>query len=52
MVTFQAYSRLMRDIVKRAKSSMIEIAGSHTVFASQPENVADLVEEAVKPSEH
>ncbi|MBB3355943.1 alpha/beta hydrolase [Rhizobium lentis] len=37
---------LERDMAKRAGSDMTEIKGSHAVFASQPEKVADVIENA------
>ncbi len=37
---------LERDMAKRAGSQIIEIEASHAVFASQPEKVADVIDEA------
>ncbi|MDK4736523.1 alpha/beta hydrolase [Rhizobium sp. CNPSo 3490] len=37
---------LERDMAKRAGSDITEIKGSHAVFASQPEKVADVIENA------
>lgn len=39
---------LERDMAKRAASNVIEIRGSHAVFASQPEKVADVIEKAAR----
>jgi pimeloyl-ACP methyl ester carboxylesterase len=40
---------LMRTMAKRAGSTTVEIDGSHAVFMSQPQAVADLIEKAAKP---
>ncbi|WP_210529512.1 alpha/beta fold hydrolase [Rubellimicrobium arenae] len=37
---------LMRTMAERAGSTVVEVAASHAVFASQPEAVAHLIEEA------
>lgn len=39
---------LERDMAKRAGSQVIEIEASHAVFASQPEKVADVIDEAAR----
>ncbi len=39
---------LERDMAKRANSQVTEVKGSHAVFASQPELVADFIESAAK----
>jgi pimeloyl-ACP methyl ester carboxylesterase len=39
---------LERSMAKRAGSETIEVAGSHAVYASQPEEVARLIERAAK----
>lgn len=41
---------LERDMAKRAGSAVTEIAGSHAVFASKPEEVADVITEAARRS--
>ena len=38
---------LMREMALRANSSVVEVAGSHAIFASQPDSVANLVETAI-----
>lgn len=37
---------LQRDLAKRANSKVTEVKGSHAVFASQPEKVAEVIEDA------
>lgn len=39
---------LERDMAQRAGSDVTEIKGSHAIFASQPEKVADVIEKAAK----
>lgn len=39
---------LERDMAQRAGSDVTEIKGSHAVFASQPQKVADVIEKAAK----
>lgn len=39
---------LERNMAKRAGSQVIEIEASHAVFASQPEKVADVIDEAAR----
>ncbi|MBP1847506.1 pimeloyl-ACP methyl ester carboxylesterase [Rhizobium petrolearium] len=39
---------LERDMAQRAGSDVTEIKGSHALFASQPEKVADVIEKAAK----
>ncbi|MCC2612129.1 alpha/beta hydrolase [Neorhizobium sp. Rsf11] len=39
---------LERDMAQRAGSDVTEIKGSHAIFASQPEKVADVIERAAK----
>lgn len=39
---------LEREMAKRAGSTVTEIKSSHAVFASQPEKVAELIDEAAK----
>jgi pimeloyl-ACP methyl ester carboxylesterase len=39
---------LERDMAKRAGSDVTEIDGSHAVFASQPQKVAEVIEKAAK----
>ena len=41
---------LMRTMAKRAGSTTVEVKGSHAVFMSQPQAVADLIEKASKAS--
>ncbi|WP_428031617.1 alpha/beta fold hydrolase [Ancylobacter sp.] len=41
---------LMRTMAKRAGSTTAEVEGSHAVFMSQPQAVADLIVEAAKAS--
>jgi len=41
---------LERDMAKRAGSAVTEIAASHAVFASQPEKVANVIEQAARQS--
>ncbi|MQB39356.1 alpha/beta hydrolase [Agrobacterium tumefaciens] len=41
---------LERDMAKRAGSAVTEIAASHAVFASQPDKVADVIEQAARQS--
>ncbi|MFF2323126.1 alpha/beta hydrolase [Agrobacterium sp. NPDC058088] len=41
---------LERDMAKRAGSTVTQIAASHAVFASQPEKVADVIEQAARQS--
>ncbi|APO76839.1 alpha/beta hydrolase family protein [Rhizobium etli 8C-3] len=41
---------LERNMARRAGSQITEIAASHAVFASQPEKVADVIEEAARQS--
>ncbi|MGA1805295.1 alpha/beta hydrolase [Rhizobium sp. HT1-10] len=41
---------LERDMAKRAGSLVTEVDASHAVFASQPEKVADVIEEAARQS--
>ncbi|WP_337269984.1 alpha/beta fold hydrolase [Oryzifoliimicrobium ureilyticus] len=41
---------LERDMAKRARSKTAEIVASHAVFASQPEKVADVLEDAARHS--
>lgn len=41
---------LERDMAKRAGSTVTEIAASHAVFASQPDKVADVIEQAARAS--
>jgi pimeloyl-ACP methyl ester carboxylesterase len=41
---------LERDMAKRAGSTVTEIAASHAVFASQPDKVADVIEQAARQS--
>jgi hypothetical protein len=33
---------------KRARSTVVEVKGSHAVYVSQPQAVADLIEKAAK----
>jgi len=37
-----------RSMSKRAGSSVVEVRGSHAVYVSQPEAVADLIKKAAK----
>jgi pimeloyl-ACP methyl ester carboxylesterase len=37
-----------RSMSKRARSSVVEVKGSHAVYVSQPEAVADLIKKAAK----
>ena len=37
-----------RSMSKRAGSSVVEVKGSHAVYVSQPEAVADLIKKAAK----
>jgi hypothetical protein len=37
-----------RSMSKRAGSSVVEVKGSHAVYVSQPQAVADLIKKAVK----
>lgn len=37
-------------MAKRAGSTVTEIAASHAVFASQPDKVADVIEQAARAS--
>ncbi len=39
---------LVREVAKRAGSTVTEIKSSHAVFASQPQKVADVIESAAK----
>jgi hypothetical protein len=41
---------LERTMAKRAGSATIEVAASHAVYASKPEDVARLIERAAKAS--
>jgi hypothetical protein len=37
-----------RFMAKRANATAVEAAGSHAIYVSQPDPVADLIETAVK----
>jgi hypothetical protein len=37
-----------RSMSKRAGSSVVEVKGSHAVYVSQPQAVADLIKQAAK----
>jgi len=37
-----------RAMSKRARSTVVEVKGSHAVYVSQPQAVADLIEKAAK----
>jgi Ethanolamine utilization protein EutJ (predicted chaperonin) len=37
-----------RSMSKRASATVVEVAGSHAVYVSQPHAVADLIETAAK----
>jgi len=41
-------SRAQRFMSKRARSTVVEVAGSHAIYVSQPNAVAQLIENAAK----
>lgn len=43
---------LERNMAKRAHSTLVEIKGSHAIYASQPEKVAALIKEAAQSLSH